>query len=330
MILFRQNKNKIFIKLFLLSCLFIFSFSFSSSAFAALVPCGVGAGNANCTLCHLVLGFKNIYDYLLSLLLAATTLVIVVAGVMYMVSSGAKGMIEKAKSALTYALTAMILALLAWLIINTVLNALGYNKSGSWWTFTCDTVQTVGPTTMGSGGATLPGNTPTPGKNPTNIAQGDGSCGGTKDIVEDSKNCGKTSQALDTLLTCIKGRMNATSSNSGVNKYFPFGIEKVFAAGNLFIGIGIDQSSHTNNSCHYGGLSCQGQANAADLHGDLPAARDAAIACGADTVMYDRMAYFGGNSQSFAGNGGGDSAHVRHVHVSVNNKACGCDYLKNS
>jgi cell wall-associated NlpC family hydrolase len=117
-----------------------------------LVPC-----KNNCTLCHLVLGLKNIYDYLLTLLLAATTLVVVVAGVMYMVSSGDKGMIDKAKSALTYALTAMILGLTAWLIINATLSALGYTKVGSWWNFTCDTAQTQGPT-GGTGVGTLPGN----------------------------------------------------------------------------------------------------------------------------------------------------------------------------
>ncbi|MCX6766796.1 MAG: hypothetical protein NT170_03400 [Candidatus Moranbacteria bacterium] len=161
----KKRKNKIFIKAFILACLIVFSFSLSSNAKAALVPCGLN-GTANCTLCHLVLGFKNIYDYLLSLLLAATTLVIVVAGVMYMVSSGAKGMIEKAKSALTYALTAMILGLLAWLIINATLNALGFKNAGSWYNFTCDTEQTKGPTSMGGGGATLPGTTPGGGAAP--------------------------------------------------------------------------------------------------------------------------------------------------------------------
>jgi hypothetical protein len=127
------------------------AFSARTGSTGGLVPC-----TDDCTLCHLVLGFKNIYDYLLVLLLSATTLVVVVAGVMYMVSSGDKGMIDKAKSALTYALTAMILALVAWLIINATLNALGYNKSGSWYNFTCDTTQTKGPT-GGTGGGTLPG-----------------------------------------------------------------------------------------------------------------------------------------------------------------------------
>jgi len=125
--------------------------SSGSGETGGLVPC-----TNNCTLCHLVLGFKNIYDYLLVLLLSATTLVVVVAGVMYMVSSGDKGMIDKAKSALTYALTAMILALTAWLIINATLNALGFKNAGSWYNFTCDTAQTQGPT-GGTGTGTLPG-----------------------------------------------------------------------------------------------------------------------------------------------------------------------------
>jgi hypothetical protein len=161
-----KNKKIFILKSFFLTCLIIFSFSIVSNASAqALVPCGLN-GTANCTLCHLVLGFKNIYDYLLTLLLTATTAVIVIAGIMYMISTGDKGMIDKAKSALTYALTAMILGLTAWLIINATLNALGYNASGSWWNFSCDTTQTQGPT-GGTGGGTLPGNNTSTGANKT-------------------------------------------------------------------------------------------------------------------------------------------------------------------
>ena len=175
----KKNKNKIILKTIFLACLLIFSVSIISSAFAqqtpqnpsSLVPCGLN-GAADCTLCHLVIGFNNIYNYLLwYVLFPATIVVIVIAGIMYMVSSGSKGMIDRAKSALTYALTAMILALLAWLIVNAVLNALGYNKSGSWWTFSCDTTQTQGPTGgTGSNGSTLP-----PNSNNT----GTGNTGGT-------------------------------------------------------------------------------------------------------------------------------------------------------
>jgi cell wall-associated NlpC family hydrolase len=147
----KKNKKNIYTFLVLM---FFFSVA-ANNVHAQLVPCGLN-GAADCTLCHLVIGFKGIYDYLLKLLLAASTMVIVVAGVMYMVSSGDKGMIDKAKSALTYALTAIILALVAWLIINATLHALGYKNVGNWYTFTCDTTQTPPPAQNSSGGATLP------------------------------------------------------------------------------------------------------------------------------------------------------------------------------
>ncbi|HLM84350.1 MAG TPA: hypothetical protein VK254_04065 [Candidatus Bathyarchaeia archaeon] len=321
----KNSKKKFILKSFFLACLLIFSFSIVQSASAqALVPCGIGPGNASCTLCHLILGFKNIYDYLFKILLVATTVVIVVAGVMYMISSGDKGMLDKAKSALTYALTTIILALLAWLIINTVLNALGYNKSGSWWNFSCDTTQSAPQmSSAGPGGATLPA----PGQRVANTTQGDGTCGGTKAIVEDKANCTRTSKALDDVLACIGKSMGTISASPANNIYSqvldhnPFKINRVLAAGKLSIGIGIDYNGHVTNSCHYGGVYCQGQANAADLHGDLPTIRNAAISCGADSVISDGTAYFGGNSKSA-------SDHTKHVHLSVNNAACGCDYMK--
>ncbi|MDD3487204.1 MAG: pilin [Candidatus Moranbacteria bacterium] len=321
-----SKKNKIYIKIFFSAIILFFA---ASSAHAALVPCGIGEGNADCTLCHLVVGFKNIYDYLLTLLLSAATVVIIVAGVIYMISSGNKNLIDKAKSAFMYTITAIVLGLTAWLMINTVLNALGFKNAGSWWTFTCDTTQTSVNNNLNTG-IKLPGLSGGASTgSQTNKAQGDGTCGGIKDNVEDPNNCGKTSQALDTLLACIQSRMNATGIE--VKKNFnPFKIEEVFASGKLSISIGIDENSHANNSCHYGGRYCQGQANAADLHGDMPAIKDAAIACNADTVIYDSMAYYGGKSKAYTGgnNKTGDWAHVKHVHVSVNNKACGCDYLK--
>ena len=79
--------------------------------------------------------------------------------------------------------------------------------------------------------------------------------------------------------------------------------------------------SHSQYSCHFGGTNCPGQVNAADLTGDMGAISQAAIDCGADTVIYNNMAYFGGNSKAA-------SDHTDHVHISVNNAACGCDYLK--
>jgi hypothetical protein len=300
----KKTENKIIAKIFILFFLLIISFSVIQSVFAAgeLVPCGVGTdaegkGKADCTLCHLVIGFNNIYNYFFAILLAATTLVVVVAGVMYMVSSGDKGMIEKAKSALTYALTAMILALTAWLIINATLSALGYTKVSNWWTFSCDTTQTVGPTP--------PGPTPPPPTPGTPIPGGTGDCGGVK--VSGVQACDKTTKALDDLLSCIKGKTGVTAAL----------IESRSALENC-AGSNYRQPPcvHIENSCHYGGRNCPGQINAADVYGNLPGLRDAAVACGG-------FAAYNGKTYYPSGKVGTIDDHTEHVHISpVGN--CGC------
>ena len=212
-----------------------------------LVPC-----TDDCTLCHLVLGFKNIYDYLLTLLLVATTLVVVVAGVMYMVSSGNKGMLDKAKAALTYAITAMILALVAWLIINTTLNALGYNNAGNWWTFTCDTTQSAPQASTGAGGSTLPGNTPpsAPGT--------PGNCGGMSTTVQNQ--CVLASAALQSMLSCMSGKGATGTITSVTGSTVGGNFEKSKAC------CGTGNCPHASMTCHYGcGMSDQGYSHAVDV-----------------------------------------------------------------
>lgn len=207
----KKTKNIFVLESIFSACLFIFSFGIVSNVFAqALVPCGLN-GTANCTLCHLVLGFKNIYDYLLyTVLLPATILVIVIAGVMYMVSSGNKGMIDKAKSALTYALTAMVLALIAWLVINATLNALGFKNAGSWYNFTCDTTQTQGPT-GGTGGGTLPGN--------IGSGKGGGITGKGSDIQvpQDGSNLAQVLEKEKSAVYVYGGNSDSRNANGNLN-----------------------------------------------------------------------------------------------------------------
>jgi uncharacterized membrane protein YgcG len=112
-----------------------------------IVPCGKDAG---CTLCHLVIGFERIFKYLLEILFTTTMVFIVVAGVLYMVSSGNTSLMDWAKKAITLSLSGFVLFLCSWLLVGGVLAALGYKQVGSWWTFDCDTSQTSGPTSSGS------------------------------------------------------------------------------------------------------------------------------------------------------------------------------------
>jgi len=132
------KKTNIFI---IISVLVLFALLMGMKpAFAdGLVPCGSSTNTDACTLCHLIVGFQNIFNFLKNLLLTATTMFIVVAGVLYMISTGNKNLMDWAKKAITYSLTGFILFLCSWLIVTVVLTALGYKKVGSWSTFTCET-----------------------------------------------------------------------------------------------------------------------------------------------------------------------------------------------
>jgi len=84
------------------------------------------------------LGIKRIFDYLMTLLAIVATLFIVIAGIAYIVSAGNKNLMDWAKKALMYALIGLALYLCSWLIVSSILTAMGYNRTG-WSTFDCET-----------------------------------------------------------------------------------------------------------------------------------------------------------------------------------------------
>lgn len=98
----------------------------------SLVPC-----TNNCTLCDIVVGIKRIFDYFMTLLVIVATLFIIIAGIAYMVSGGSKSLMEWAKKALMYALIGFVLYLASWLIVSSILSAMGYKRT-SWSTFDCE------------------------------------------------------------------------------------------------------------------------------------------------------------------------------------------------
>jgi cell wall-associated NlpC family hydrolase len=102
----------------------------------------------------------------MGLLFVATMLVVTISGVFYMVSTGSKGMMDKAKKALTYGLTAFVIGMGCWLLINIIMTMVGFQNptGGNWWEFTCDTTQTQGatPSTI-STGTNATGNQQAPG-----------------------------------------------------------------------------------------------------------------------------------------------------------------------
>ncbi len=67
---------------------------------------------------------EQIIKFFASILAVLAILVIVIAGILYITSGGDEGRIQTAKTWLTYAIIGLIIALLAWVIVNTVANAL--------------------------------------------------------------------------------------------------------------------------------------------------------------------------------------------------------------
>lgn len=110
-----------------------------------IVPCGSGNNKSGaCTLCDLIVGFKNIISWGSGVLIALSLFGIFVSGVLYIVSSGSEQLTGQAKKFLAASLTGFAIFLMAWLIVNVVMWILAFNVSSigitggdSWYKFTC-------------------------------------------------------------------------------------------------------------------------------------------------------------------------------------------------
>jgi hypothetical protein len=118
-----------------------------SSQNGGLVPCG--GQNDPCTLCHFIIGFQNLINYGLWIVIAMAFVAIFFAGVTYIVSTGDESLMNKAKGFLKSSLIGFLLVAGAWMIVNTTLRVISqsdnYNilniqgSSANWYTFTCST-----------------------------------------------------------------------------------------------------------------------------------------------------------------------------------------------
>jgi hypothetical protein len=147
-------KTKIKITIFLL---FVGLFLPLLSANAGVVPCGLNEDDTSldgdqtvaCTLCHLIVGIKNIIDFGLKILVTVAFVGIFIAGVMYIISAGSEEMMKRAKEFLKTSLTGFTLVLCAWLIVNIVMWVLSTNITDmgatNWYTFTCNTQSSATP-----------------------------------------------------------------------------------------------------------------------------------------------------------------------------------------
>lgn len=109
---------------------------------AALVPCGRTDQGSMCTLCDFIVGIYGLIRYGFKIMVVIALVMIVIAGVIYIVSTGNEGMMTVAKDRLKNVLMGFAVILLAWLIISTVMWVIGTKsdlgvEAISWWQFKC-------------------------------------------------------------------------------------------------------------------------------------------------------------------------------------------------
>lgn len=147
------------------------------SAHADLVNCGRSSNQSNaCTICDLVAGIHGVIKFIVSLSAITGVVVIVIAGIFYIVSAGNTSMTSLAKSALKNTITGMVIILTAFVVITFIINNVfqATSKVDSWglsgiatnaWTFKCEgggATSTTGGTATGgttTGGTTTGGTT---------------------------------------------------------------------------------------------------------------------------------------------------------------------------
>ena len=123
------------------------------TASGGLVNCGK-SGQPSCTICDLIDGIHGVIQFLVELMSITGIVIITIAGVMYIVSSGNPSMTSMAKSAIKNVLIGITVILVAFIsitfIINTVFDYLesdyfnendyetGLINYGNMWEFNCD------------------------------------------------------------------------------------------------------------------------------------------------------------------------------------------------
>lgn len=312
-----RTKRK-YIILLALTLFLIFTFQFIPISTRAvefeggIIPATCRTG-CPCTLCDLYQLSLNIIDFLLyGISLPIAAVMLAWGGLKMLTSAGNPTAITEGKKILTNAVIGIILAFLAWLIINALLITLGFGfdawPSVKW---------NERPTCQPAGGSCTPDVAGEPGQQQG--AGGDGGgrppeCNNPQQLAQQNNEPypEKTSDTTRILLSCIQGRVS-----------FPLGEISTYDRSHRICNFTRGQQicgscSHSRNSCHYGGAAGNNGAEAIDFglghnevqYGDLliRAAND----CGAKAARCENSS--GGTVNCLSGN-------ATHVHVT----SSGCD-----
>lgn len=170
-----------------------------------LVPCGNGSDPANrCTLCHLVLGIRDLIDYGFKIFVGLGLLMMVVGGVLYIVSAGDKGLIDTAKNIMKNTAYGFVFVLSGWLLVNFTIMLLGANvgidtTDKTWDKFTCDATRSQ----MGNG-------------------NGDGRVNCTGSRPANAKACSTTNPTASTAISLVQACPSRATCEYACNDEYVF------------------------------------------------------------------------------------------------------------
>jgi hypothetical protein len=100
---------------------------------AGLVPCGPGTAEPECRWNHFYVLFKKIIDFAIyNLVFPISAVMIVVGGIMIMTAGDSSGRVTTGKEIITAAVVGLLIALLSWLIIDTIMKILTNGRLGPW------------------------------------------------------------------------------------------------------------------------------------------------------------------------------------------------------
>jgi len=127
MILGQINKNKSLLRIITIS-IFVFIFLTPFIVFADATTTGIlppcVSSPTGCVFNDFLTLAQNIIDFVLKISVTVAVIMFTWAGILYLTASGDKGNIEKAHKIFTSVLIGFIIVISAWLIINTIANAL--------------------------------------------------------------------------------------------------------------------------------------------------------------------------------------------------------------
>lgn len=93
----------------------------------------------DCGICSLLETISNVYNFFLAVSFAVAVLVLVIAGVNYLLNGGDRNKIQKSLYILKSGIIGFTLIILGWVIIQSVVKTVGYENAGGWWQFQCAT-----------------------------------------------------------------------------------------------------------------------------------------------------------------------------------------------